>query len=213
MTQPFDFVQLRSGCFRAGVSRSGRAGSQPRIQAGIRRQPRRPVTLLKVASAKVSRASPSRVPRRAVIRFAFISESPQPCRRGRQRNCREFHWLRPAGRFEASTYARNFLQQQIAKTRRDLERYERLMVQYAQQQGIINTLRRARGGSDAGSLQGASMVALTRRSPKRPPAHADGRRLFAIPTRRQFPPMATKTPRRFASRKPPSRPSIRKSGL
>ena len=65
-------------------------------------------------------------------------------------------------RFEASTYARTFLQQQIAKTRRDLERGERALVAYAQSQGIINTARGENGqtASDASSLQGESLIAL-----------------------------------------------------
>ena len=42
-------------------------------------------------------------------------------------------------RYEASAYARDFLQKQIAKTRADLEQSERQLVGYAQAQGIINT--------------------------------------------------------------------------
>src|SRR5213075_3076193 len=42
-------------------------------------------------------------------------------------------------RYEASAYARNFLERQINKTRGDLERSERSLVGYAQAQGIINT--------------------------------------------------------------------------
>ena len=42
-------------------------------------------------------------------------------------------------RYESSAYARNFLERQITKTRGDLERSERALVAYAQQQGIINT--------------------------------------------------------------------------
>jgi capsular exopolysaccharide synthesis family protein len=64
-------------------------------------------------------------------------------------------------RYEASAYARNFLERQIAKTRADLERSERQLVGYAQSQGIINTGSEAGASSgDVGSLQGASLVAL-----------------------------------------------------
>ena len=42
-------------------------------------------------------------------------------------------------RYEASAYARNFLERQIAKTRGDLERSERSLTAYAQAQGIITT--------------------------------------------------------------------------
>jgi polysaccharide biosynthesis transport protein len=68
-------------------------------------------------------------------------------------------------RYEASAYARNFLERQISKTRGDLERSERAVVAYAQQQGIINTggAVGADGkatGSDTNSLQGESLVQL-----------------------------------------------------
>ena len=67
-------------------------------------------------------------------------------------------------RYDASAYARNFLQQQIAKTRADLERSERQLVAYAQAQGIINTSTGETGqpGGDASSLQGESLVALNK---------------------------------------------------
>lgn len=67
-------------------------------------------------------------------------------------------------RYEASAYARNFLERQIAKTRTDLERSERSLVAYAQAQGIINTASGATSGSggDANSLQGESLVTLNK---------------------------------------------------
>ena len=67
-------------------------------------------------------------------------------------------------RYEASAYARNFLERQIAKTRGDLERSERSLVAYAQAQGIINTAVGEDGKptGDAGSLQGASLISLNK---------------------------------------------------
>lgn len=64
-------------------------------------------------------------------------------------------------RYQASSYARDFLERQIATVRRDLEGSERRLVAYAQQQGIINT-GSAEGGNpgDTGSLTGASLIAL-----------------------------------------------------
>jgi succinoglycan biosynthesis transport protein ExoP len=62
-------------------------------------------------------------------------------------------------RYEASSYARHFLERQLAKVKTELEKSERLAVAYAQQQSIINT-----GGGDnpgdTASLPGASLVAL-----------------------------------------------------
>jgi uncharacterized protein involved in exopolysaccharide biosynthesis len=70
-------------------------------------------------------------------------------------------------RYEASAYARNFLERQINKTRGDLERSERAVVAYAQQQGIITTASNVTpdgkpmgGSNDTGSLQGESLVQL-----------------------------------------------------
>jgi succinoglycan biosynthesis transport protein ExoP len=66
-------------------------------------------------------------------------------------------------RYDASSYARKFLSEQIAKTRTDLERTERQLVAYAQSQGIINTASAGKDGQgtgDVNSLQGESLVAL-----------------------------------------------------
>ena len=68
-------------------------------------------------------------------------------------------------RYDASSYARTFLSQQIAKTRTDLENSERQLVAYAQAQGIINTAGPTTNGQsagDVGSLQGESLVGLNR---------------------------------------------------
>ena len=64
-------------------------------------------------------------------------------------------------RYQSSSYARDFLQKQIAIVRRDLERSERSLVAYAQQQRLITT----GGGSsdqagDTNSLSGNTLVAL-----------------------------------------------------
>ena len=53
-------------------------------------------------------------------------------------------------RYEASAYARNFLERQINKTRGDLERSGASLVAYAQAQGIINTGSGGPDGKSAG---------------------------------------------------------------
>lgn len=68
-------------------------------------------------------------------------------------------------RYEASAYARNFLQRQIAKTRADLEKSERQLVAYAQAEGIINTSTDSSSnplGSDANSPQGQALTETNR---------------------------------------------------
>ena len=97
-----------------------------------------------------------------LIDFTFVSTSPQTAANVANAYADAFINTSLQRRFEASTYARNFLERQIAKTRSDLERSERQLVGYAQSQGIINTSGAGEGerGADAGSLQGQSLVAL-----------------------------------------------------
>ncbi|MEG3085559.1 polysaccharide biosynthesis tyrosine autokinase [Sphingomonas sp. PB2P12] len=62
-------------------------------------------------------------------------------------------------RYQSSSYARDFLQRQIATTRRDLEKSERGLTAYAQQQRLIST-GSSEEGSDTNSLTGSSLVSL-----------------------------------------------------
>jgi succinoglycan biosynthesis transport protein ExoP len=62
-------------------------------------------------------------------------------------------------RYQSSSYARDFLQRQIATTRRDLEKSERGLTAYAQQQRLISTGSSEEGG-DTNSLTGSSLVSL-----------------------------------------------------
>lgn len=96
-----------------------------------------------------------------LIQFDYSSESPELAARIANAYADAFINSSLQRRYEASAYARNFLQRQIAKTRASLERSERQLVAYAQAEGIINTTADGpnRGG-DAGSLQGQSLVSL-----------------------------------------------------
>ena len=120
-------------------------------------------TRLKTATSKILVNLSVKAPEEGqLINFSYVADSPQLAADIANGVADNFISSGLQRRFEASTYARNFLQQQIAKTRRDLERSERQMVAYAQAQGIINTNSGEPGaaGNDAGSLQGASLVAL-----------------------------------------------------
>ncbi len=99
-----------------------------------------------------------------LIKFSFVSESPQLAARIANGIADGFIDSSLQRRYDASAYARNFLQQQIAKTRADLERSERELVAYAQKEGIINTATGQPGqpAGDAASIQGESLVALNR---------------------------------------------------
>src|SRR4051794_25573863 len=100
-----------------------------------------------------------------LINFSYDSTSPQLAALVANGVADSFINTSLQRRYEASAYARNFLERQINKTRGDLERSEREEVAYAQQQGIISTAGATspdgkQSGSDTGSLQGESLVQL-----------------------------------------------------
>ncbi len=93
-----------------------------------------------------------------LIKISYVSPDPQLASQITNSFADNFINSNLERRYEASSYARSFLERQIANVKRDLERSERQFVAYAQQQGIINL-----GGGEAGdggSLQGASLSAL-----------------------------------------------------
>ena len=100
-----------------------------------------------------------------LIKFNFDSTSPQLAALIANGVADSFINTSLQRRYEASAYARNFLERQINKTRGDLEKSERAVVAYAQQQGIITTPGGTSSdgksnGSDTNSLQGESLVQL-----------------------------------------------------
>lgn len=119
-----------------------------------------------------------------LVRFEYVSEAPQRAAEIANAYAAAFINSSLQRRYEATAYARQFLERQIAKTRADLERSERQLVGYAQAQGIINTNSSAEGssGGDASSLQGQSLVALNEAL-----AAATARRVAAEGAYRQAP--------------------------
>ena len=99
-----------------------------------------------------------------LISFSFDAESPQLSAAIANQIAESFINSNLQRRYEASAYARKFLEKQIAKTRADLERSERQLVGYAQAQGIINTGSGESGSTptDANSIQGESLIAINR---------------------------------------------------
>ena len=97
-----------------------------------------------------------------LIHFSYVSTKPELAAKVANGIADGFINSSLQRRFDASNYARNFLLQQINKTRGELEKSERQLVEYAQAQGIINTGSGEAGSTttDASSLQGSSMVAL-----------------------------------------------------
>ena len=121
---------------------------------------------LKAAAGKVRGNLKADVPKEGqLIKFSYDSTSPQLSALVANGVAESFINSSLQRRYEASAYARKFLERQIAKTRSDLERSERELVAYAQKQGIINTAIGPDGkaaNTDAGSLQGESLVALNK---------------------------------------------------
>ncbi len=102
-----------------------------------------------------------------LIKFSYDSTSPQLAALVANGVADSFINTSLQRRYEASAYARNFLERQINKTRGDLEKSERAVVEYAQQQGIITTGGASTGpdgkpisNGDTNSLQGESLVQL-----------------------------------------------------
>jgi capsular exopolysaccharide synthesis family protein len=102
------------------------------------------------------------VPNSRIVEITFSSPSPQLAAQITNSFADTFINSNLERRYEASSYARDFLQRQIAKVKGELERSERQLVAYAQRQGIINTGGSSEDGrpSDTGSLQGASLITL-----------------------------------------------------
>jgi capsular exopolysaccharide synthesis family protein len=97
-----------------------------------------------------------------LVRIAYTSEDPALAARITNSFADNFINSNLERRYEASSYARQFLERQIQKVKGELENTERQLVSYAQQQGLISFGEgsEGKGGGDASSLEGASLVAL-----------------------------------------------------
>ena len=122
-----------------------------------------PATRLRMATGMVAGGLSAEMPEDGqLIRYSYVSSSPELAAKVANGIADGFINSSLQRRFDASNYARNFLLQQINKTRGELEKSERQLVAYAQSQGIINTGSGEAGSTttDATSLQGGSLVAL-----------------------------------------------------
>ena len=121
-------------------------------------------TRLKIAAGKVQGGLKVKPPEEGnLIKLTYDSNIPQMAALVANGIADSFINSTLQRRYEASAYARRFLERQIAKTRGDLERSERALVAYAQAQGIINTGKATDGkqsDGDANSLQGESLITL-----------------------------------------------------
>ena len=99
------------------------------------------------------------VPQSRLVTLSFSARDPQLAARVVNGAADAYIATNLERRYQASSYARDFLQRQITNTRRDLERSERALVAYAQQQRLISTGSAEEGG-DTNSLTGSTLVAL-----------------------------------------------------
>ena len=162
--QSFDVVATQVGLLgsRAVAERAAQelnlANNQDFVGAGGTSTERlRRATDMIVAGIKVKAPESG-----TLIDFSFTSRSPQLAAAVANQIADSFIGSGLQRRYDASSYARNFLNRQIGKTRGDLEKSERQLVAYAQSEGIINTGGGKDGQSsgDVNSLQGESLVAL-----------------------------------------------------
>ncbi len=122
----------------------------------------------KIAAAKLQdNLDVDPLPNSRLTRISYSAESPVLAAQIVNSFSENFINSNLERRYDASSYARDFLSRQIAKVKADLERTERQVVAYAQAAGIVETGGgggggdedgQARGGS--GSLEGTSLVAL-----------------------------------------------------
>ncbi|HEU0285308.1 MAG TPA: GumC family protein, partial [Sphingomicrobium sp.] len=161
---PWDFVATQVGLLKS-TSVAQRVVEDLNLanNPSFANQEADPAVRLRQATQKVAKNLTVTPPAEGnLVTFSYVSESPQLAAQVANAYANAFINSALQRRYESSTYARNFLERQIAKTRGDLEKSERQLVAYAQSQGIINTSGVGEGerGADAGSLQGQSLVAL-----------------------------------------------------
>jgi capsular exopolysaccharide synthesis family protein len=97
-----------------------------------------------------------------LVKISYTSENPALAAQIANSYADNFINANLERRYEASSYARQFLERQIGKVKGDLEKTERQLVAYAQQQGLISTSpnNEKGGGGDTSSLEGATLLQL-----------------------------------------------------
>ena len=98
-------------------------------------------------------------PQSMIVTVSFVARDPQLAAKVVNGITDAYIATNLERRYQSSSYARDFLQRQIATTRRDLEKSERGLTAYAQQQRLISTGSSEEGG-DTNSLTGSSLVSL-----------------------------------------------------
>lgn len=95
-----------------------------------------------------------------LVELSFTSEDPEQAAKIVNGFANTFITSTLERRYQAAATARAFLERRLSEVRNELDESERKLVEYAQANGIITTGSGENGGSDADSLQGASLIAL-----------------------------------------------------
>jgi capsular exopolysaccharide synthesis family protein len=121
------------------------------------------------------------IPNSRLVQIRYSSPNPELAARVTNSFADSFINTNLERRYEASSYARTFLQNQIVKVKSELEKSERQLVAYATRQGLINTSRDiTRAGGDTNSLTGESLIQINEAL-----AQAQTKRIFAEQAYRQ----------------------------
>ncbi|WP_051504199.1 GumC family protein [Sphingomonas jaspsi] len=123
-----------------------------------------PEQRLQIAAGRISGGLKVQMPEEGqLVSYTMDADTPQMAAAIANQVADSFINVTLQRRYEASSYARNFLEKQINKARADLEQSEKLLVAYAQAQGIITTsTSQGVPNGDTNSLQGESLVALNK---------------------------------------------------
>jgi len=131
-------------------------GAEGRTAAELLQARRETAIALVMGNLHVSPVRGSRL-----VNVGFDSPSPALAARVTNAYAENFIQANLDRRFESSSFAREFLEEQIVQTKSKLEEAEKALVAYATNQGIINLTEQAEDGSgQTQSLAGANLGAL-----------------------------------------------------
>ncbi len=120
-----------------------------------------PKRVEQAASVVVDNLSVAPVGRSRLVNISYASSDPRLAARVSDAVAETFIAYNLERKFNATSYARDFLEERIAATKTSLEASERALIQYADEQGIVNINNNASGETDAtGSLDSAALVSF-----------------------------------------------------
>lgn len=138
--------------FQSGLVETGFSNGRPIAAQADRRL--RAATQMLLGSIRVDSQRFSRL-----VEISYTSPSPDLSKRVVDAWGRHFIAGTLERRFETTSYARKFLEDRLAQLRQRIEEAERQLVNYAEQQGIVNLPVEATGGAGGASGSERSLIA------------------------------------------------------